>query len=217
MYRFPDYILKEILSKTRGKVLDIGTGNGLKLKKILEKINKNQIEKVVALEINKTLFQVAKEVLNYDFIDVINCSFEDFHTDEKYDTIFAFEVIEHVQNPYLFLEKCRDLLNEQGCLIITTPNKRIYLFQEKFYSLVYKLFYREENKTYISKLDDVGQAHVKEFDYKEFSLILKQFFDRVNLYAIYPFHSLRSKLYEKINEITNFLPFSIRVLAVCRR
>gem|GEM_PF-5690186 len=33
MYRFPDYILKEILSKTRGKVLDIGTGNGLKLKK----------------------------------------------------------------------------------------------------------------------------------------------------------------------------------------
>lgn len=166
MYRFPDYILKEILSKTRGKVLDIGTGNGLKLKKILEKINKNQIEKVVALEINKTLFQVAKEVLNYDFIDVINCSFEDFHTDEKYDTIFAFEVIEHVQNPYLFLEKCRDLLNEQGCLIITTPNKRIYLFQEKFYSLVYKLFYREENKTYISKLDDVGQAHVKEFDYK---------------------------------------------------
>jgi len=169
------------------------------------------------LEINKTLFQVAKEVLNYDFIDVINCSFEDFHTDEKYDTIFAFEVIEHVQNPYLFLEKCRDLLNEQGCLIITTPNKRIYLFQEKFYSLVYKLFYREENKTYISKLDDVGQAHVKEFDYKEFSLILKQFFDRVNLYAIYPFHSLRSKLYEKINEITNFLPFSIRVLAVCRR
>jgi 2-polyprenyl-3-methyl-5-hydroxy-6-metoxy-1,4-benzoquinol methylase len=38
------------------------------------------------------------------------------------DTIIASEVIEHLDNPYIFLRQCLRLLNNDGILIITTPN-----------------------------------------------------------------------------------------------
>jgi len=40
----------------------------------------------------------------------------------KYDAIASCEGIEHLGNPLLFLEHCRDHLNDNGVLIISTPN-----------------------------------------------------------------------------------------------
>lgn len=39
-----------------------------------------------------------------------------------FDLILAFDVIEHLESPYLFLQACRDVLSPQGQLIVTTPN-----------------------------------------------------------------------------------------------
>jgi SAM-dependent methyltransferase len=41
---------------------------------------------------------------------------------EKFDTIVAGELIEHLENPGLFLSGCRRRLAPQGRLILTTPN-----------------------------------------------------------------------------------------------
>ncbi len=45
--------------------------------------------------------------------------------DEKFDTIFVIEVIEHLYDDYLneLLENVRDLLTEKGRVIFTTPNQ----------------------------------------------------------------------------------------------
>lgn len=43
------------------------------------------------------------------------------HWKEKIDVIVSFDVIEHVENPYLFLRDVYDLLKADGCAIIGTP------------------------------------------------------------------------------------------------
>lgn len=39
-----------------------------------------------------------------------------------FDVIFAGDLIEHLSNPGLFLERCKNLLKPGGSLILTTPN-----------------------------------------------------------------------------------------------
>lgn len=41
---------------------------------------------------------------------------------EKFDTIVAGEIIEHLDNPHAFLAGCFDVLNPGGVLLISTPN-----------------------------------------------------------------------------------------------
>lgn len=41
---------------------------------------------------------------------------------QTFDLIFAFDIIEHLKSPVVFLEQCRRLLTPKGQLLITTPN-----------------------------------------------------------------------------------------------
>lgn len=41
---------------------------------------------------------------------------------EKFDTVIIGEVLEHVDNPLLFLKKCASILNKPGRLVLSTPN-----------------------------------------------------------------------------------------------
>ena len=45
---------------------------------------------------------------------------------ESFDAIICSEVIEHVDNPYRFLNHCYKYLNPNGILILTTPNRSNY-------------------------------------------------------------------------------------------
>lgn len=49
-------------------------------------------------------------------------SAETFDLPEEFDTIVAGELIEHLGNPGLFLDRARRHLREDGALILTTPN-----------------------------------------------------------------------------------------------
>jgi cyclopropane fatty-acyl-phospholipid synthase-like methyltransferase len=53
--------------------------------------------------------------------DVHVASAEDFTLDRKFDSIVAGELIEHLSNPGLFLDRCRAHLKPEGQLILTTP------------------------------------------------------------------------------------------------
>jgi len=41
---------------------------------------------------------------------------------KKFNVIVAGEIIEHLENPGLFLDNIKNFLNDDGILIITTPN-----------------------------------------------------------------------------------------------
>lgn len=55
-------------------------------------------------------------------IKYITGLFEETEFQEKFNFIFAGEIIEHVKNPDIFLEKARNLLGREGIICITTPN-----------------------------------------------------------------------------------------------
>ncbi len=41
---------------------------------------------------------------------------------KQFDAIVAIEIIEHLENPYLFLRECAKLLKPNGLLFVTSPN-----------------------------------------------------------------------------------------------
>ena len=62
------------------------------------------------------------EILKKQGYDIYYQNAETFKFNKKFDVIFAGELIEHLSNPGLFLEKCRKHLKKNGLLILTTPN-----------------------------------------------------------------------------------------------
>ncbi|HAV76436.1 MAG TPA: hypothetical protein DCX53_03685, partial [Anaerolineae bacterium] len=61
----------------------------------------------------------AMRALGYQ--NLYNMDAESFSFDEKFDTIVAGELIEHLSNPGLFLDRARIHLKPDGRLIVTTP------------------------------------------------------------------------------------------------
>ncbi len=59
---------------------------------------------------------------SFDFFELdLNTVFED-QFDRKFDIIIASELVEHLENPRNLIRNCAALLNENGLLVITTPN-----------------------------------------------------------------------------------------------
>lgn len=104
------------------KVLEIGCGYGFLLEKFPCK-NKYGVEP------NEKAYLYAKQIAN-----VRNIGFEDIPNNDKYDFVYSYCVIEHVEDPNLFLEKQYNILNDNGKLLIGLP------IQDKFN---YDLFFAD--------------------------------------------------------------------------
>lgn len=66
----------------------------------------------------------------------------------KVDVAFSIQVIEHVDDPHVFLEGMRELLNDEGTLVLSTPNRADILmdllpqdFQSFFYRTQHRWYY----------------------------------------------------------------------------
>lgn len=53
---------------------------------------------------------------------VFNANAENFNLKQKFDIIYAGDLIEHLSNVGLFLQCCKKHMNQNSLLIITTPN-----------------------------------------------------------------------------------------------
>jgi 2-polyprenyl-3-methyl-5-hydroxy-6-metoxy-1,4-benzoquinol methylase len=115
-----DYILKYTKNK---KVLDVG---GIEF---VEKVGEeNWLHKKIAesakyilgVDLNKKGVEKAREMgYNFIFGDAENL---DKYVNEKFDVCVAGELIEHLANPGLFLQSVYKVLEDDGRLILTTPN-----------------------------------------------------------------------------------------------
>ncbi len=101
------------------KILEIGAGT-LHLSEYLA----SKGTSVTALDMSEELKQSHKE-LPVTLRDSITCIEADFlkhdFKNEKFDVIIAMEVLEHVEEEKLFLEKVKKLLKDKGVIIISVP------------------------------------------------------------------------------------------------
>jgi 2-polyprenyl-3-methyl-5-hydroxy-6-metoxy-1,4-benzoquinol methylase len=108
------FILKKI--KKKGVLLDIGCAEGIFLKGVED----NSDWKAEGLEIIKSAVDFANNILNvkvnYGTLDSLE------NKDGYYDHLRMNNVIEHVQNPVIFLKKAYGILNFGGTIYCTTPN-----------------------------------------------------------------------------------------------
>ncbi len=109
-------ISRNISLDQTSKILEIGSGTGGFYNVISDRITyKNYMG--IELDANAVTFSN-----NHFKSNVFTCiSFENFNTSTKFDYIFAFEVLEHLDNPVSSLQKIHRLLKQDGTFIATTP------------------------------------------------------------------------------------------------
>ncbi len=111
-----DEFLKEILRfiKPQGKLLDIGCGWGA----FLENARDTGFE-TYGIEVTSKTIEFGKNELNLDIRKNIN-EFRDF--EGQLACISLIHTLEHLHSPLETLEKCNDLLNNDGILCGIVPN-----------------------------------------------------------------------------------------------
>lgn len=96
-------------------IADLACGDGT-----LTRLFYEHFSRVVGVEASgKHLEEARKRLPHCEFHE---CLIEDFNTDEKFDSVFMLNVLEHVVNPIELLQKAASLLKEDGVLIVHVPN-----------------------------------------------------------------------------------------------
>lgn len=75
--------------------------------------------KVYGIDISETNINKLRQ-FGYDNIYLADAQSFEFK-DLLFDTVFAGELIEHLQNPGLFLERAKKAIKDDGIIILTTP------------------------------------------------------------------------------------------------
>jgi len=114
-------ILKEFTGCKAKSILDIGCGEGLLAKLLLKK---GVTQKVFGIDTSKKAIELGKDLYENSCktqrMDLKCQSYVSMNKRRKFDYIVCSEVIEHVDNPELFLRKMKNMIREWA--IITTPN-----------------------------------------------------------------------------------------------
>lgn len=109
-----DY-LDFIAAHTRGKsLLDVGTGSGL-----LPHMAKSMGYEVEGTDLSKHVSDNVPEKAGFP---IHHGTLEDIDFTRKYDIITMLHVLEHTSNPLSTLQRCKELLNDGGYLIVVVPN-----------------------------------------------------------------------------------------------
>jgi len=104
------------------RILDVGCSNGA-LGKHLKELNDRRY--IVGIEIDKTYANAAEKVLDC----VINADLNHFDVATLYkykpfDCIVCADVLEHLVDPWSLMKVLKNLLNDNGVLILGLPNIR---------------------------------------------------------------------------------------------
>jgi 2-polyprenyl-3-methyl-5-hydroxy-6-metoxy-1,4-benzoquinol methylase len=105
----------------QANILEIGSGLGY----MTYALRKDGYSNAIGLDIAQKAVDKASEEFGRFYIcsDAYKYAKE---TSLKYDIIFMTEVIEHIENPVELIRALISLLNNDGTLVITTPDKSIY-------------------------------------------------------------------------------------------
>lgn len=104
-----------IENATGSSLLDVACGDGS-----LTKVFSQHFEYVHGVDASSKHIQEAKKrVPEAKFTE---CLIEDFECENKFDSIFMLDLLEHVVDPSMVLSKVSEMLTEGGRLIVHVPN-----------------------------------------------------------------------------------------------
>ncbi len=214
--------------KRKGKVLDIGCGYG-RCMYILG------VKKYVGIDISKGFLKIGRKLfpsVKFIQMDARQLKFKE----ETFDSIFMFEIIEHLLDYKSALKECYRVLKKNGTFIITTPNKLKWIVFPLYYILPaearpWGLYLmgrksKKERDSYLKDLNierEIGQKeHVKMFSPNELKrALIKEGFiiKQINKYGTcldgrVPKQFIESKFYKKI--LKRILPCESFVI-ICRK
>ena len=147
----------------RGRLLDIGCATGV----FLDMAKKKRWE-VEGIEISHDLANFAKE--NFSLrVHVLDLTQHRLKS-KPFNVITLFDVIEHLPNPNLMIEACKELLAEDGILLIRTPTEEGLL--RDIAKLIYKVSFR---KIEFPLLWFYSFEHIQSFSLKSMGTLLKKY------------------------------------------
>ncbi len=169
---FNGWMYKTILPYCKGNILEIGSGIGNISTFFLEdgfKICLTDIRDNYCAKL-KDRFSGYPNLIDIKNIDIVHPEFDTKYADlfESFDTIFALNVVEHIENDSLAMVNIKKLLTRGGKAIILVPAYQALYnrFDEELYH------YRRYNKTMlVSIFKKAGFKIVKSF-YFNFTGIL---------------------------------------------
>jgi SAM-dependent methyltransferase len=123
--KFNTWMYETIKPYCKGEILEIGSGIGNISKYFLEAkanitLSDIRVNYCQYLEENLKKYSTLKEIVNLDLVDPL---FETKYKNHlnKFDTVFALNVVEHIKDDKLALENAKKLLKSSGKLIILVP------------------------------------------------------------------------------------------------
>lgn len=101
------------------QLLEIGLGDGVFLSRAHQKYECSGIDPSLG-------YDYVKNYLRKLDIVIYDVSLEEFKSEKKFDIICCFLVLEHIKEPYQFIQNIKKLLNEDGVIIIEVPDVDTY-------------------------------------------------------------------------------------------
>lgn len=101
------------------KVLELGCGPGAMTRVMRERLDCQ----VSALEIDPELAQLAEPYCEKLYLaDLETFDFASTFANQRFDVAIAADVLEHLKDPWACLRQVREVLQPDGCLIVSIPN-----------------------------------------------------------------------------------------------
>jgi 2-polyprenyl-6-hydroxyphenyl methylase/3-demethylubiquinone-9 3-methyltransferase len=116
---------RSLKSLDRLRILDIGCGAGL-LSEPLARLG----AQVIGIDPSESNIAAAKvhAARSHILIDYRATTVEEMGNLERFDIVLAMEVIEHVTDVGLFLQRCAALMKPQGVMVVSTLNRTLKSF-----------------------------------------------------------------------------------------
>lgn len=164
-YQLFSFFSENIKNIKGDSYLEIGPGHGLFL---VEAIKNNKFQHYTGIDISETSIKGTKQIISkfLENSDRCNLFVQDamkISDKNKYDFIVFGELLEHLENPYEFLQKIKKLLNKNGKAYFSTVANaptidHIYLFNSvgEIKEIVQKAGFKIEKEIIIS-VDDIPE------------------------------------------------------------
>lgn len=166
------------------QILDIGCGEGYGCFYLAE-----SAKKVIGIDRDKAIIAHAKCKYRKENLQFCQIDVKDLKTlNDKFDTICAFQFIEHIKDTDSFLENIKNLLKDDGTFICSTPNR---------------------NDASPGSDTPLNKFHVKEYLLNEFTELLTAYFEAMSIFGLKRGKKLNCyRRFKKIG-LLNFLPPAI--------